>query len=281
MPQTTLFVELDQRIGRGVVIDADVRIPRPGRPGLRGARLICDCGNEYVSALQALVGKRPENQRALSCGCLRRERQIAAVTKHGMAAARAARKPRSRNPGHPLYRTWEGMIRRCENPAASGYEYYGGQGVEVCPEWHDARVFIAWIDANLGPRPDGMTLDRYPDKDGPYAPGNVRWATHSEQMLNRRSFKGPGPTSLWENRAFRTEVCEWCGNEYETRALADNTRFCSKKCLSAERRASGADDVERTCHQCGSTFTCNRYDGTRHCSRSCGQRCSHAGGCPG
>jgi hypothetical protein len=272
MPKSSLFVQVGQRIGRGVVIDADVRIPRPGRPGLRGARLICDCGTEYVSALQALVGKRPENQRTMSCGCLRREHQIAAVTKHGM----------SRRCGeHPLYATWDGMIRRCEEPGAAGYEYWGGQGVTVCPEWHDAAVFITWIEANLGPRPDGMTLDRHPDTDGPYAPGNVRWATHSEQMRNRRPFTSPGPVALWADRTFRTEVCDHCGNEYETRAVAGNVRFCSRKCKAADRRASGADNVERTCHQCGSTFTCNRYDGTRHCSKSCGVTCRHAGGtCP-
>lgn len=38
----------------------------------------------------------------------------------------------------------------------------------------------------LGPRPDGMTLDRI-DSTGHYEPGNVRWATMKEQSRNRKS----------------------------------------------------------------------------------------------
>lgn len=40
--------------------------------------------------------------------------------------------------------------------------------------------------AELGPRPEGMSLDRI-DNLGHYEPGNVRWATHQEQCNNRRA----------------------------------------------------------------------------------------------
>ena len=286
MPRTTLFVHAGQRIGRGVVIDPEVTIPRArqggGKTVLRGARLICDCGNEYVSALQALVGKRPENQRSLSCGCLRRERQIAAVTGHGMS--------RRQGPGpHPLVKTGEGMIRRCEQPSASGYENYGGRGIAVCPEWHDVRNFIAWIEANLGPRPGGLTaggapeysLDRWPDLNGNYEPGNVRWATWIEQAANRRPMaprESTGRGARGADPRPYARTCEQCGEPFQ--AARPSTMFCSKACKARHRRAARKDDIAMTCHQCGGTYTANRYDGIRHCGQACAATCQHAGDCP-
>ena len=78
------------------------------------------------------------------------------------------------------------MMQRCHNPASDRYDNYGGRGITVCPEWHDVAVFIDWIEENLGPKSEGMSIDRWPDNDGPYAPGNVRWATDAEQMRNTR-----------------------------------------------------------------------------------------------
>ena len=74
------------------------------------------------------------------------------------------------------------MIRRCENPADKHYKDYGGRGIKVCERWKDLRNFVA----DMGDPPEGMTLDRWPDKNGNYEPGNCRWATPQQQARNTR-----------------------------------------------------------------------------------------------
>ena len=85
------------------------------------------------------------------------------------------------NKEHPLYDTWIGMRQRCNDPKHSHYGYYGGKGMEVCVRWNSFQNFIA----DMGDRPENQTLDRV-DGDGDYEPANCRWATHSEQALNRK-----------------------------------------------------------------------------------------------
>lgn len=89
---------------------------------------------------------------------------------------------------HPHYHRYKAMMARCFNPANPVYYLYGGRGITVCEEWQDLATFCAWMDANLGPCPSGWSIDRI-DNDGDYAPGNVRWASQSEQNSNRRKYK--------------------------------------------------------------------------------------------
>jgi hypothetical protein len=170
----TRFVTVGQRFGRWVVTGPEVRISHISR----GAPVKCSCprGTEKVVSFGDLFGGK-----SLSCGCLRGElvgQRSQGITgedhpafKHGLT-------------NHPLFDTWRKVVRRCENPADKGWRHYGGRGITLFDPWHDPAVFLSWIDEHLGPRPDGMTLDRT-DPDGNYEPGNVRWATALTQRHNR------------------------------------------------------------------------------------------------
>lgn len=84
---------------------------------------------------------------------------------------------------HPLYKIWEAMIRRCENPRDISYDNYGGRGIRVCPRW---RASFADFLADMGERPTpAHQIDRR-KTNGDYEPENCHWATRLEQMRNTR-----------------------------------------------------------------------------------------------
>jgi len=91
--------------------------------------------------------------------------------KHGMSETR-------------LYKTWENMKIRCNNPNAHNYHNYGGRGIKVCPEWFEFIPFMKWAMANG--YADNLTLDRM-DVNGDYEPSNCRWTTVKEQQNNMRN----------------------------------------------------------------------------------------------
>jgi len=124
---------------------------------------ICDCGAEKVNASFDLTSGKVK-----SCGCLSKER----ATTHGMTNTR-------------VYRSWDDMKKRCSNPKATGYKYYGGRGIKVCDRW---LVFDNFYEDMGDPPTNKHTIDRI-DPDGNYEKSNCRWATRSEQQRNRRPFK--------------------------------------------------------------------------------------------
>ncbi len=102
-----------------------------------------------------------------------------------------------------LYNLWITMIHRCEDAKREKYKDYGGRGITVCEEWHDASAFMDWAFANG--YEEGLQIDRI-DVDGNYEPNNCRWVTPKENSRNRRNtvfLTVDGKTKC---------VAEWCEN---------------------------------------------------------------------
>lgn len=78
------------------------------------------------------------------------------------------------------YKSWESMKQRCTNPKSSDYKRYGAIGIKICERWLNFDNFYA----DMGDRAPSTSLDRFPNKNGNYEPGNCRWATAGEQQRN-------------------------------------------------------------------------------------------------
>lgn len=99
---------------------------------------------------------------------LKRPRRYAKRQYHGYA-------------GTPEYHAWYCMVQRCTNPNDGHYASYGGRGITVCKRWLSIENFMA----DMGKRPDGMTLERLNNDKG-YSPSNVQWASRTAQNNNTR-----------------------------------------------------------------------------------------------
>jgi hypothetical protein len=130
------------------------------------AQWLCRC--EGCGTERVVVGGSLRLGRSRSCGGCGR-------VKHGHC-----RNYRSTR----IYEVWRSMMQRCHNPNHPAYAHYGGRGICVCERWHSFVNFLV----DMGEPAPGLSIDRI-NNDGNYEPGNCRWATHSEQMRNRRPQK--------------------------------------------------------------------------------------------
>ena len=141
--------------------------PRIGRQRKRQFVCLCECGNTITAQLTHL-----RTGHTVSCGCQRESRLGNENRTHGMTRTRT-------------YRAWGDMKTRCTNPAANGYQHYGGRGIVVCARWLDS--FEAFLE-DMGEKPAGhrISVERL-NNDGNYEPGNCVWATQKQQTRNKRN----------------------------------------------------------------------------------------------
>jgi hypothetical protein len=165
MCASRLVIPAGKKFGLLTVIRDGPDITRSGLPR-RTMICSCKCGTaETQVRVDTLTRGKTK-----SCGCLRREagrRAAAAAIDHGV-----------RN--HSLYPVWQGLRRKIRDPRSVDYQ------AGVCEEWlHRPVVFIAEVEAEIGPRPDDTMFARI-DEEKDFMPGNIRWATLVENWRRRR-----------------------------------------------------------------------------------------------
>lgn len=120
----------------------------------------CDCGT-----VKPVQGNLLRNGTSRSCCFRGRQKNVIPVSHR------------------PEYTTYYAMRSRCLTSTHPDYPTYGGRGIGICASWLES--FDNFLrDVGEQPTPQ-HTLDRYPNNNGNYEPGNVRWATPKEQAQNR------------------------------------------------------------------------------------------------
>ena len=130
---------------------------------------LCDCGN-----VKNIVYNSLSSGLTKSCGCLKKEKSQATGLKN-----KDSGKHNMSNTS--TYRSYVDMKNRCYNKHSKKYYRYGGRGITVCDRWLES--FENFLE-DMGEKPNGLTLDRI-DNNGNYEPNNYRWATITQQNINK------------------------------------------------------------------------------------------------
>lgn len=140
-----------------------------------------------------------------------------------------------------LYRIWNGMKQRCNNPRHPAARWYHNKGIRVCDQWENSfGAFQDWALSN-GYFAEG-SIDRIDPSRG-YSPDNCRWITIDE---NRRRANPKGVKKARYRIVFRPQnteerivnllnmISEAKGKEY-TEGLVDGINMMTPRAETREQ----------------------------------------------
>lgn len=147
-----------------------------------GAEVVCSCGyGPYFVTISNLRGGK--STRCRKCG--RDKTHEAYIKKY--------KKYRDILPDDEHRRRLVNRVSaargRCHNEKNTGFANYGGRGITVCSAWRGPegnQNFLRYIITVEGWDVPEFDMDRIDTDDG-YRPGNIRFCSRRENMLNKRS----------------------------------------------------------------------------------------------
>src|SRR5574343_114706 len=109
----------------------------------------CQCSCPAKTIRYIPTGRLQNPNGTKSCGCLQKEVASIKNKKHGLIHTK-------------VYRAWNAMIQRCNNPNTDDFNNWGGRGIKVCAEWLNFENFYR----DMGDPPSSKySIDRIDNND--------------------------------------------------------------------------------------------------------------------
>lgn len=164
VPKERQVAPVGSHFGRLTIIGESFYIP-VGRRNKRDQMVVAECS---CGTIRVLMAQNIAAGHVTSCGCFRRGSFADSGRRHFRTHGASSTR---------LYRIWDSMRRRCENPNHAAYYLYGARGIRICEPWRTFEPFREWALAH-GYK-SGLSIDRI-RSNGDYEPDNCQWITRSE-----------------------------------------------------------------------------------------------------